>query len=613
MWTPRAGSYGTEAMATKFPSTLMAKVNQLNAVGAPRTSERWPVTVTNTSAVPQFVLVTGRTFGPMQNVQTGSVTLADGTSPQFVNRRGVPNNYCLFTFHVPSGADRLDASIAYPGTPSKADASVILIDPHGRFAANSNPQGDGNFGNVDVRKPVPGVWTGVIVCPVPSGVNGTIPLQVSTQHFVPFGSISDPLLFLFPGQSQTIRVTAPTPSTPGDSSGSIVLTSSGGGLDSYLGFESNSIPVTLRSLVNVANGGAFNGVLTGGNGRIFNEGQVNYYQFNIGPGHSSITANVSLTNDVGDTVNAYLISPDGAARGYAQNSVNGGPNSLSLTAYVLNPPAGTWTLIDDFGEPVVGDEVSQPFTGNINLDSVTATASGLPNSTGIQLPAGTPVTIPVSITNNGAAPGAFFIDARLGTTASLPLASLAFGTPPYPLPLPGYLLLDWLVPTQTSSVQAAASATLPIEFDFGPFTGDPDVFAPPTTTDNAAGSYTPSGGTVQPTLWFANPSEIGPYAGPAPAGLVNDISMTATTKEFDPAVTSDTGDIWLESISGSVPSITPLTLNPGQSGVIMVTITPSGSSGTVVSGNLYVNNFYNLSGTQPADELAAIRYAYSIQ
>jgi hypothetical protein len=570
--------------------------------------------------------VSGRTFGPYEHVQSGAVTLTDGVNPEFANYAGLQNNYSIIHFKVPSGANRLNASIAYPaivGAGLDARVRLILIDPLGRLAAHSLPQGVGNFGSVDVREPAPGAWTGVIFGDVAAdgGTNGIIPWQVSTQRFVPFGSVSPASFTLDPGKTQTIEVSATTPSTPGDAAGSIVLRSSGGGIDPYVGSESASIPVTLRSLVDVAHGGAFKGILTGGNGRDAGEGQIAYYEFKVPAGQTSITANVNLTNDIGDPIGLYLVNPDGVAVGFGQNSLNG-VNTPSATAYSLKPVAGTWTLIVDFAEPVVGNEISEPFTGHIKLNGVAASALGLPNSPRTKLPAGVPVTIPVTITNGGAAAEAFFIDARLDTTASVTLASLS--PPPtsagYPLPLgstSSFAFPQWLVPTQTSGVKADASATLPVEFDFSPYPGDPDIFGRPTTANHAAGSYYPAGGSVEPGVWTAEPDEIGPYKGPAPAGSVN-MSLIATTREFDPAVTTAQGDLWLESIQGPsvLSTFAPAIVEPGESTILNVTITPSGHSGTVVSGTLYVDDlveslppYSQLTG----DQLAAIPYTYTIE
>jgi hypothetical protein len=600
--------------------SLLLSQTQLSAVGAPGSTQSWPVTVTNTGALPQVLALSGRTFGSPQNVQTGTITLTDGTSPQFANFQGIQNNYGTFTFKVPFGQDRLDAAIAYPaaaGATNNARVRLILIDPAGRFAAHSLPQGVGNFGNVDVRQPLGGTWTGVIFGDIASagGTNGAIPWQVSTEKFVPFASVFPQVLFLAPGQSETVHVSATTPSTPGDSSGSIILTSTGGGIDPFVGFESNSIPVVLRSLVDVAHGGKFSGTLTGGNGRPNGEGQINYYEFTVPPGQSNITANVTLTNDPADPVGAYLVAPDGAALGFGQNNL-GTTDLKSLTAYTLNPVPGTWTLIVDFAEPVVGNEVSEPFSGNIKFNNVSVSAAGLPNSMHTRLAVGTPVTVPVTITNNGAAPEGFFVDARLNSTTAISLQNID------PPPAGGYALPliagepEWIVPTQTSSVKAVANATLPIMFDFSPVPGDPDLVGAPGANNTAMGTYTPTGGTVQNGIWGAVPTELGPYSGPAAAGIVN-MTLTATTKAFDPAVTTAGGDLWTSAFDLSVlNTFSAIVINPGQTATINVTITPSGASGTVVSGTLYVDTILNdvpPYGDIAGDELAGIPYTYTIQ
>jgi hypothetical protein len=589
-------------------NTLLTSKTSLNAVAkTPGKAEAFPVAITNTGASTQKVTATGRSFESEQNVQTGSVTLNDATSPQFTNFSGLPNNYGTFTFNVPAGQDRLNASIAYPGNPVKGNnqrVRLILIDPNGKFAAHSLPQGVGNFGNVDVIEPAAGTWTGVIfsITAADNGTNGTVPWRVSTQRYASFGSVSPASLTIAPGQTKTVTLKTNAPSSPGDEAASLVLSSNLGG--------TTSIPVTLRTMVAASSaGGAFSGVLNGGNGRPNGEGQQDYYEFNVPHNVKDITANVSLANDANDPVGAYLIDPNGDLAGYGQNSING-TRGLSLTAYAANPIKGTWTLIIDFAEPVVGDEISQQFTGDISLNNVSVSVPRLPKGTHTKLTAGQPKTFAVTIKNNGQQAEDFFLDPRLSTSQTSTLAPFSQASG---LALP--LVVgspQWFMPTEASSVSVSAAASLPVEFDFGANQGDPDL--PSNIGTSASGSYTAPAGSLNNGFWFATPSEIGPYPSGAPAGTVS-MSMSATFKAYDTTVGSSTGDLELAAVNPAT-TFSPVVINPGQSATVNVTITPSGSSGTVVQGTLYVDDF--LTGVPPygqqgADELRGIPYAYEIK
>ena len=585
--------------------TLLKSVNALNAVALPNTLQTFKFTLTNTGSVLQTLQIRGRRLGGDPGVQTGSVTLNDASSPQFTNYQGLTNNYATFHFTVAPGQSRLNAEVAYPGNPGNglnARVRLVLIDPDGRLANTTIPQGVGNAGSTDVVDPVSGTWEGVIMGDVAadSGTNGVVPWRVATEAYRNFASISPHDAVLVPGESVGITVKAYTPASPGDLAAAITFRTNG--------LFTTTLPMTLRSMVDIPTGGAFSGTLTGGNGRSPGEGQESFYEFAVPPGANELQASLSLTNEAGDPVGLYLVAPDGTVQGYGQNSING-TLLTAATATVLDPATGVWTLIADFAEPIVGDKVSQSFSGTVKMNQNSATAAGLPDSASTTLASGTPVTVPVSVTNNGAAPEDASVDPRQTSTSTIDLAPLDQATG-LSLPLTGSPPV-WFVPTNTSSLSFAASASLPIEFDASPSPGDPDLVSSIGTT--ATLGYTPSGGLVGNGLWSASPTEIGPYPAPAPAGTVS-MTCAATTRAFDPAITSSTGDIELASVNPSA-TFAPIVIDPGQTVTIDVTITPSAAAGTVVAGTLFVDAFQ--SGTPPygdeaVDQVAGLPYEYTV-
>jgi hypothetical protein len=618
-----------ESIGTTKPSApaLTTSSTQLNAVGDPGAPQHWQFALSNPGNTTQTVTLSGRTFGTDQNVQTGSVTLSDTSSAKVTSFDGVAANYQVFHFHVPSGADRLLGQLAWPVDQSNCNVNfcetglssrvrLILIDPNGKFAGHSLPQGPASYGETEVESPAAGTWTGVIFGDVASagGTNGAVPWRVSTQQHVPFGSVSPSTVTLAPGDSQTVNVSANDPSSPGDTSGSVVLSPDGG--------TATSIPVTLRSLVSPGTGRQFSGTFTGGNGRPLGQGQEQFYEFDVRPGLRDIRADVSFANDPSDPVAEYLVSPDGDTVGYGQNSIQG-TGSTALSAYTLNPGAGRWTLIVDFAGAGVGNRISQPYHGDIRFDTERVRAFGVPDGRFATLRRGQPVTVPVRITNTGVAPGEFFIDPRLDATQSLTLAPIEPGTVSLPLAPPADAP-GWIVPTQTSALRVAQTSSLPAMFDLGPGNpiisgiGDPLLasgnLGGPLCADTASIVYAPPGGTVTAGPWDTEPTECGPFGAAAPTGTATD-AMVAQTKAFDATVTSTTGDAWLESVDPSA-TFSPVTIAPGATAVVDVRFTPTGGPGTVVRGSLYVDT---VSDNIPpyaqfsASEVAAIPYAYTVR
>ncbi len=292
----------------------------------------------------------------------------------------------------------------------------------------------------------------------------------------------------------------------------------------------------------------------------------------------------------------YLVSPDGDIGGYGQNGIGqpgttGAVSTLGASAYAVNPVPGRWTLILEFADPVVGNELFQPYRGDIVFNASSTSAPALPDSAATTLKAGTAVTVPVTITNKGASPQELFLDPRLDTAVTMTLPTIPPSTATATLPNLGQYP-EWFVPDETSSLTVNQTSTVPAMFDIDAGAGDPDLAssapgAGPLCASTASVTYAPPGAVVTPGQWVAGPADCGPYTSPGAAGTATD-SMSILAKAFDQTVTAPLGDYNLTAINPNATSAMKV-LPPGKSIVVPVTITPSGPAGSVVTGTLYVD------------------------
>ena len=429
-----------------------------------------------------------------------------------------------------------------------------------------------------------------------------------------------------PGQTATATLTLSTPASPGDTDQSIVVSSESG---------QTTIPVTVRSTVPLGvEGGTFTGVLTGGNGREATQAQTNTYFFQVPPGETDLDASVALATDPGEELIALLVDPGGQTVGYSSNYTfvpDEGSLAPGATQYAqlyhVAPEAGQWELILDWQNPVTGDELAEPFTGAIEFNEVKVDGN-LPDSPSTTLTEGVPVSFDVNVDNTGVAPEAFFADPRSDQTATYTLANQNLGIEAndFNLPLPAGLTFPfYIVPTHTTQLNANVtllSGSTPVTFDMTYFPGDPDVspaVAAPgvtgTTTSSSASLTLTGQPELSPGLWAVNPDEVGPYPAAGAPTEAASASLSAVTQAFDTTVTTSTDDFWYPGSGAS----NFLYLLPRESGVISVSITPTATPGTVVTGTLYVDDIVLASLFPPpttalpdGDELAAIPYSYTV-
>jgi hypothetical protein len=574
-------------------------------------------TISNEGTSAQHLTASLETLGAPFAGDTLNLKLDPTVDARFINVAGNTRVYVTKTFKVPANADHLDAAVAFLSPLSIAATNpplvyLSLIDPSGREAAESNPQGLGSgYGHVDIVKPQAGTWTAVVwtrKTGVAGSYSGPIEFTWGAERYVKFGSISPAHLNLAPGAHETLTAEFDMPSAPGDLAAAIRFADADAGSGPFA-----AIPVTLRTLIPTgANGGNFTGTLTGGNGR-GGAGPTQTYAFQVPNGIQSMNLTLEIA-DNGYLLEGLLIDPNGMQLSVMPNQdPASGAAQFALQNSHYNPQPGLWKFVLVQNYTSSGNQTTLPFTARIGFNSTGISAPGLPDSAGVKLSAsGKPVTVAVTVTNTGPVTKLYFADARLATSAVMKL-------PPQPCStvttLPG-ACGEWYLPTQVSTAAFVAQSNVPINMDAYNIvgtgvggTGNPDIFAKRIAADTVVATL--SEPEVPYSVWTADPSLIGPYgpAGAFTAPVTTNAYVLA--KEFDPAVSADSGDVWTDLVLNT-QTFNPLQLAPGASGTINVTITPDpGQVGKTVSGFLYIDTFDLNVFT--GDEVVQIPYRYTVE
>ncbi len=604
-------------------SNIVLTNNQINLSGAPGSTKSATIGVQNVGTKPLTVAAATRDYltTAVQQISTSIDATSGTTFPYPTN--GVPWVYKKVSFTVPAGTDRTALQMIWAGAPKSVGGvqpvvRVSLFDPSGTYVANSRPQGGSivaNYANLDVRRPVAGTWTAVLYTPGnATGYTGNVTLRFTHQDTVPVGTVSSPAFTLNPGQTKNVKVSFKVPAG-GDTSYSVTLASSDG--------HQTSVPVIIRTIVPVSHGvGTFSGTITGGNARPGSAAQVFTYAFDVPAGKRDVSVGVKLASDPKYTLEGVLVDPNDETQAIDSNvpstdiSTLGTPGlGMQLTA--ANPTPGRWRVIILVINPVPGTALTQNFTGTVEFNKSQVQAIGLPNSPNITLAKGSSTTAQIKVTNTGIAPINVQVDPRLAKLQNVQLVS-PFG--PQTFELPAHAAPTFLVPPGTTSLTETAVSDIPAIADLLDGSQGIDVVgdlkaAQNGSTVSVAKVKESNGSTVATGVWFTDVNEVG-YVGPEGAPTATStVNLTARTNPFDTAVTSSTGDFWNVAVDPNADLGTPVTIQPGQTATITVTITPTAKKGSVVEGvlNVYTPpSFAYPTFNTTGDLLAQIPYSYTV-
>ncbi|HZZ95433.1 MAG TPA: S8 family serine peptidase [Jatrophihabitantaceae bacterium] len=646
---PAPGSHTEPATATGaqlVTSTSTPGLDQLDLTRNSGSTTSGKFTVQNASVGTQTVSLSTRSLTKKLSTQSGSLTLDPNQT--FPNVQGAPRPYKIVDVPVPAGADRLDASFVFDT--QQFSVFAALVDPFGNFEAYSDLQGPSNFAHMDARYPAPGTWQ-VMVWASP-GFTGKIRYQFTTSRYATYGTVHPSTLTLAPGAKASVTANFPASTRAGDMSAAVVMKTQRG--------EDASMAVSLRTLIPNKPNSSFSGVITGGNGRGSDALSQTYY-LRVPNGEPALTVSTILTRkgNPNELTEALLVDPNGNTQSTRTNIIVNKHGNLDvgrkMLTFVRAPQPGLWHYVLMASTPTGGQVINQPFTGKVHYQTQSiAPVTSLPhNST--KLTRGTTYKYKVAIKNTNTIQQVYFADPRLNKKTHYDLASQAPGNDlqnvPLPVPNAGPV---WLVPTETTAMDAYVNASLPVDLDFywapGFIFGSPDTFGASngnsTSVQVAASPAVPNGD------WEGDVSEVGPFITRAPSGHFAE-NVVATTSAFDFDADSSTGDFWFTSLIPAAGSPTanatgpsalgshgrylnelrrqarttpvattsaktvpgcgsgPVILDPGQSCTITFTITPAAAHGAKVRGHLSIQALDPLGGT--TSDLISLPYGYQVK
>ncbi|MGA8016246.1 MAG: S8 family serine peptidase [Candidatus Dormiibacterota bacterium] len=601
-------------LPTKTGNALLYSTNSISSVATPNTSSTTIETVTNDGKIAQTVSPSVRALGPASTIARGTLALDQATDPTFVYQTGqIVGDLHYVKFKVPAGTDRLAASIAWQqslaANPDFQTVRFDLFNPEGQLVLQSRPQGPvgsagGGFSQDEVHDAQPGMWELVTFDTAfagPDQYTGPLTYSITSQSFqTVHGAVSPASAVILPGASANFAVTVTTPATPGDTSESLVFGPAPGGDPARA-----TVAITLRSLARV--GKTFSATMTGGNSRMSFYGQELPYQFDVRPGQSDIEANVTIDNP-GYQVLAFLVDPAGTLDDVQSSAQwNGsGAQGQTISLFWQDPAPGRWSLDVVQVNDVESVLTSTRFTVSLADNQVQARAHQLPDKAKTVIPQGSSDTATIKVTNTGEQQEAFMVDARRDQQTILPLTALFASPANEPLPITnGGLIPQFLVPPYSPEMEMAATSTVPITLDTSPDFGTPDVEA---FSFGDAAIALATADDLPASIWSCAPSEQGPFATTAP-NTTYSCGALAVTDAFAGDVSTSAGNLWGDLELGT-STYDPLVLNPGQSGTISVTITPTDPVGTQVSGFLSLETF-NFN-TLSSDQLVSFPYAYTV-